>query len=184
MILSERGQKLIPLALGSTMLFVILAAAVSPNFGTVAAQSTCPYGNCASGGSSNFPWISVFVALAVILAAIILTMLVLYYRRRSPPPSQSGGPGGAASSAKDDLPPPPSTGTTGVTELTSSNPSYAEAAEYFGIPPLGAGPSATWSSPAWTGSVSSAERRAMLAAEINSVVLEIDILSTEILKRT
>jgi hypothetical protein len=179
----EKGQKLLPFALGVSMLTVILTAALTPNFGYVAAQSSCPYGNCASGGGSAFPWISVFVALAVILAAIILAMLVLYYRRRSPPPPPAGRTGAVGKSAGGAPPPPPSTGTTGLEEPTTSSPGYIEAAEYFGIPPLGTADTGTWTNQAWTGTLSSAERREALAAEIDSVVMEIDILSSEMLKR-
>ena len=167
------------------MLAVILAAALTPNSGSVAAQSSCPYGDCTSGSGSGFPWISVFVALAVILAAIILAMLVLYYRRRSPPPPPpEGGAGNADNSTTDASAPPPSSSTVGSEESTSSNPSYIEAAQYFGIPPLGSPATTAWPSQTWTGMAATPGTREALAAEVDSVVMEIDILSSEMLKRS
>ncbi|MFZ1023916.1 MAG: hypothetical protein WAN87_07260 [Thermoplasmata archaeon] len=184
MVSKEMGHKLLPILLGSTMLFVILAAALTPNFGSVAAQSNCPYGNCTSGSGSSFPWISVFVALAVILAAIILALLVIYYRRRNPPPPQAAGPAGVGGAGGSGSPPPPSTGTIGIDEGVSSSPSYAEAARYFGITPAGTQAVQPDASSSWSGNPGYPEGRVNVGAELDSILAEIEQISGEILKRS
>ncbi|MFZ0891801.1 MAG: hypothetical protein WAN77_05305, partial [Thermoplasmata archaeon] len=87
MAVQKKGHPLVPIILGSAMLVVVLAAALTPNFGSVAAQSSCPYGNCTSGSGSAFPWTWLFVGLAIIIAAIILALLLISRRRRNPPTS-------------------------------------------------------------------------------------------------
>jgi hypothetical protein len=182
MIAKEKGHKLIPFALGSTMLFVILTAALTPDFGTVAAQSSCPYGNCTSGSGSSFPWISVFVALAVILAAIILALLAIYYRRRTPPPPQPAGPAVAGGTEGGSTPPPPA-GTNGTEEAASSSPTYAEAARYFGITGSGVEAVQTRNPISWMGTSAHAHGPTDVGAELDSIMAEIEQISGEILKR-
>lgn len=184
MITKEKGNRLVPAALGSTMLFVILAAALTPDFGTVAAQSSCPYGNCTSGSGSSFPWISVFVALAVILAAIILAMIVIYYRRRNPPPPHGAGSAGAGGSAGGGAPPPPATGTSGTEEAASSSPTYAEAARYFGITTPGAEVIHARGSGDWIETSAYTRGPTDVGAELDSIMAEIEQISGEILKRS
>ena len=100
-----KGQSMFAAILGSAMLLVVLAAALTPNFGTVSAQSSCPYGNCTSGGGSSFPWTELFLGLAVILAALILAMLAIYYRRRKPPAGDDSNVSGGVGSTGGDTTP-------------------------------------------------------------------------------
>lgn len=180
----RRGPPQLPIYLGSAMLMVLIAAALTPDFGTVAAQSSCPYGNCTSGSGSSFPWISVFVALAVILAAIILAMLVIYYRRRNPPPPQAVGSTGVVSADGGGTPPPPSTESLGAYEGVSSSGSYAEAARYFGISPNGTQAVQADVPGSWSGNPVYADGRSNVGAELDSILAEIEQISGEILKRT
>ena len=130
------GQSIFAAILSSAMLLVVVVAALTPNFGTVSAQSSCPYGNCTSGSGSSFPWTELFLALAVILAALILAMLAIYYRRRKPPAGDDSKVPGGAGSTGGGTAPPPSTGTMEIGTSAEPGPSYLDAAKFLGtIPP-------------------------------------------------
>ncbi len=177
------GQSMFAAVLGSAMLLVVLAAALTPNFGTVSAQSSCLYGNCTSGGGSSFPWTELFLGLAVILAALILAMLAIYYRRRKPPAGDDSNVPGGAGTAGGGSAPPPSTGTTEIGTSAESGPSYLEAARFFGtIPPVPGG-EASGATAAWAGTTNYAAGSGGVEADLDSILAEIEKISDEILKR-
>jgi hypothetical protein len=184
MIMEAKGRNLVSAAFVTTLLFVIIAAALTPNLGTVAAQSSCPYGNCTSGSSSPFPWVSVFVAIAVILAAIILAMIVIYFRRRNPPPPKAVDGATVGGSGSDTSPPPPTTGTSGTEQSVNAGPTFAEAARYFGISPVGVEGDQAQGTPSWVGTPSYAENPVDVGAELDSILAEIEQISGEIIKRS
>jgi hypothetical protein len=169
------------------MLVVVLAAALTPNFGSVAAQSSCPYGNCTSGSGSAFPWTWLFVGLAIIIAAIILALLLISRRRRNPPASTQpwvpggagstggapGGPGGAGS--------PPSTGTSGVGAAGGTSPAYVETASDVGTVPATA--AVAGAGAAGGAAAGYAEGSAAGGGDIDSLMAELEKISGEILKK-
>ena len=179
-----KGQSIFVAILGSALLLVVVAAALTPNFGTVSAQSSCPYGNCTSGSGSSFPWTELFIGLAVILAALILAMLAIYYRRRKPPADDDSDVPGGAGSTGIGTTPPPSTGTTQIGTSAEAGPSYLDATKFFGTippPPDEAGSGAT---AAWAGTTSYAARSVGVEADLDSILAEIEKISGEILKRS
>jgi hypothetical protein len=192
MALQKKGHPLVPIILGSAMLVVVLAAALTPNFGSVAAQSSCPYGNCTSGSGSAFPWTWLFVGLAIIIAAIILALLLISRRRRNPPaatqPWVPGGAGGAGGTGGAGGGPgsPPSTGTTGATGTGSGTvggaaPAYVETASDVGtVPAAAAGAGAGAAGGAAAGY---AEGSAAGGGDIDSLMAELEKISGEILKK-
>ncbi len=188
MVSQRKGHPLVPIVLGSAMLVVVLAAALTPNFGAVAAQSSCPYGNCTSGSGSSFPWTWLFIGLAIIIAAIILALLLISRRRRNPPPeAQAWVPGGAGTTGGAP-PPPPSTGTVGAAGAVGggsaggggSAPSYFESPEDVGTVPAAAGTAAVAGG---VGAASYAEGSAAGGGDIDSLMAELEKISGEILKK-
>jgi hypothetical protein len=193
-----KGHPLVPIILGSAMLVVVLAAALTPNFGAVAAQSSCPYGNCTSGSGSAFPWTWLFVGLAIIIAAIILALLLISRRRKTPPPTtQAWVPGGAggAGGPGGTPPPPPSGEMAGAgavagtaaagTAADASSPAYVETPTDVGVVPEAAGAAgagAAAGAAAGTGA-GYAEGSAAGGGDIDSLMAELEKISGEILKK-
>ncbi|HEV2166858.1 MAG TPA: hypothetical protein VGS23_07800 [Thermoplasmata archaeon] len=109
-------KSIVPGVLGLAMLGVIVAAALAPNTGAVAAQSSCQYNNCtASTGIS--PWVWVGAAL-VIVAAGIATFLLLARRGRSG--------GGSAEAGAGTPPTGGASESAGATEAAGSGEAYDE----------------------------------------------------------
>ncbi|MFZ1024191.1 MAG: hypothetical protein WAN87_08655 [Thermoplasmata archaeon] len=181
MAVQKKGHPLVPIILGSAMLVVVLAAALTPNFGSVAAQSSCPYGNCTSGSGSAFPWTWLFVGLAIIIAAIILALLLISRRRRNPPAStQPWVPGGAGSTGGAPGS-PPSTGTTGVGAAGGTSPAYVESASDIGTVPATA--AVVGAGTAGGAAAGYAEGSAAGGGDIDSLMAELEKISGEILKK-
>jgi hypothetical protein len=184
MAVQKNGHPLVPIILGSAMLVVVLAAALTPNFGSVAAQSSCPYGNCTSGSGSAFPWTWLFVGLAIIIAAIILALLLISRRRRNPPTStQPWVPGGAGSTGGAPGAPgsPPSTGTAGVGAAGGASPAYVETASDVGTVPATA--AVVGAGAAGGAAAGYAEGSAAGGGDIDSLMAELEKISGEILKK-
>jgi hypothetical protein len=170
-VVSRRGSRIIPLTLGVAMLAVVLVAGLFPNAGTVQAQASCPYGGCTT--SSSVPvweYVSIFVIIAV--GAIIALLFIM--RRRRPPRATTLPPATSAGGA----PPPLTPWAEAPTEPTGPTAPYIETPEDVGhAPPSVAPPAAAAAPPA--GAVAGAEG----GSDIDSLMAELDKISTEILKK-
>jgi hypothetical protein len=141
------------------MLGLVLAAALGPATGTVAASASCQYGTCASNGPSALTW-----GLGALLAAVILIValaVILQRRRGGPPPS--GGAGVAAWS-----------GTAPESPAPAEAPPYLESPDDVGA--------ATGAAAAGAGAAAGAAAAAE-PGDIDSLMGELDRISGEILKR-
>ncbi len=166
------------------MLLVVVAAALTPNFGTVSAQSSCPYGNCTSGSGSSFPWTELFLALAVILAALILAMLAVYYRRRKPPAGDDRMFREALALRE----------ATRLLRLPRERPEigssaeaghyHLEPVEFFGTIPPAFREDGTGTTAAWAKTTSYVVGSGGVESDLDSILAEIDKISGEILKRS
>jgi len=159
---NRRGSRIVPLTLGIAMLAVVLAAGLFPNAGTVQAQSSCPYGGCST--SSSIP-VWEYVSILVVIAAGAIVALLFIMRRRRPPRAPAtvtpwaGPPAGAAPAA------PPT-------------PPYIETPEDVGRAPPTVTPQVPPAAPA-AGAAAGAES----GSDIDSLMAELDKISTEILKK-
>ena len=153
------------------MLAVVVAAGLFPNTGTVHAQSSCPYGGCSTPSSAIASW--ELVSILVLIAAIVVAAALVLMRRRRPPapagppqPWQEGPPAGAGAvvAAPPGAPPP-----------------YIEGPEDVGhAPPPLATPAAKAVAPA---APAAAPAAAPEGADIDSLMAELDKISSEILKK-
>lgn len=103
-------KPIVPTVLGLAMLAVVVAAALAPNTGAVAASSNCQYNDCTQQ-SSTFPWVWVGAALAIVAAGLIT--LLLLRRRRGGESEPEGGrlpPGGSEPASAPTEPEAPATG--------------------------------------------------------------------------
>ena len=166
------------------MLAVVIAAAFVPNTGIVQAQSSTDYSHPSS--STVSPWVYLGIAAAVIVAGLLVALLLLS-RRRRPPPSKAapvqpwqGGPpagaGGAAPAAPPAAPPTP----------PGAAPAYLETPEDVGhappaVPVSKAGVAAGAGAGAAAGTAAAAGGEA--EPDIDSLMAELDKISSEILKR-
>ena len=170
-----KGRPVIPLAFGLGMLAVLVAAALTPNVGAAPAQSYCQYNQCIAG--TGVPWWAL-AAIAVIIVAVLGAALLLMRRGRrpgsapvqpyqGPPGGASGGPSGPAGPA--------------------ATPAYVETPEDVGTapPPLTGPPAAGAAAGATAGAAAGGATAAKAAGEpdIDSLMAELDKISTEILKR-
>jgi hypothetical protein len=159
--------------LGIAMLAVVLAAGLFPNAGTVQAQSSCPYGGCST--SSSVPvweYVSIFVIIAV---GAIIALLFIMRRRRPPRPT------GAAPAAASGGGPAPLTPWAEGPETPPGPTSapYIEGPEDVGhAPPAVPAPAPAAAAPA-AGAAAGAES----GSDIDSLMAELDKISTEILKK-
>ena len=123
MVAQRKGYPIVPIILGSAMLIVVIAAALTPNFGSVAAQPSCQYNNCATVSGSAFPWSSVFIGFAIIVGATVLALFLIGRGRQPPaatPPSALGG----VQLNSGDPPSPPSDVPAGAAKDDGANPDY------------------------------------------------------------
>jgi hypothetical protein len=176
---NSRAKGIVPAVLGVAMLAVVLAAALSPDLGSVPAQtSTTPYSqpSSSSTGLSALDWISLLVV--VLLVGVIVALMVLRTRRNRPPPGGEPPMGGTAG------PPLGAAGFTGGAPPTppGAGPAYLETPEDVGMtPPVVAGAAAAGA----VGAVASAPAAGAQSPEdIDSLMAELDRISNEILKRT
>jgi len=149
------------------MLLVVVAAGLSPNTGTVSAQSSsCPYGGCPV--SSSVPVWEYASILAVIAVAVIVAVLVLLRRRRPPRAAAvapvPSGPAGEAGAPPPAGPPPP----------------YLETPEDIGTAPPSIGPRMPEGAAGAAGAAAGAES----GSDIDSLMAELDKISSDILKRS
>jgi hypothetical protein len=167
------GRRVVPLALGLTMLAILVAAGIAPNVGAVQAASGCSYGNTCSSSSPIPTW--AYGAIAAVVLAAIIGILLLMRRRRSPPsaaaPAQewqggtSGGPGGPGAEG----PTPPA----GAAAYVESPEDVGQAPPYEEAPVV----------PAGAGGAAGAAGAAGGEPDIDSLMAELDKISGEILKR-
>jgi len=174
---NRKGSRIVPLALGVAMLAVVLVAGLFPNAGTVQAQSSCPYGGCST--PSTVPvWEYVSILVIVALAAIVALLFVM--RRRRPPRAAPSAPAAAAGGAPAPLapwaegPPPPPSGAPAAPAAA-----YIETPEDVGHPPPTVGPTAPPAAAPPAGAAGGAEA----GSDIDSLMAELDKISTEILKK-
>lgn len=171
---NRRGSRIVPLTLGVAMLAVVLAAGLFPNAGTVQAQSSCAYPPCPT--TSSVPvWEYVSIFVIVVLAAIV-ALLFLMRRRRPPRPSPiapSAAAGGAAGPLTpwSEGPAPPS--------APGAPPPYIETPEDVGHAP----PSVPPPPPPPPAAPAAAAGGAEAGSDIDSLMAELDKISTEILKK-
>ncbi len=159
--------RFIPLGLGAAMLATVVAAALSPNLGSIPAQATAQYGTPA-GTSTPFPWWIIGVIIAIV-AALIVAYLLVGRRRRpparsAPPPQMAGPPTGAAIGAP---PPPPGPASA-----------YIETPE-----DVGAAMPAVAGVAAGAGGAGAAAGAAEPEPDIDALMAELDKISGEILKK-
>jgi hypothetical protein len=173
---STLRKRAVPVGLGIAMLATVVAAALSPNIGSVAAQSTCQYNNCQSGSSTPFPWWIVGVIILIIVGLILAYLI--FGRRRPPsksssPPSTWEPPAGASAGGAVAPAAPPASGG-------GAAPPYLETPEDVGasLPAVGAGAAA--------GGVAAGGAAAATEEEpdIDSLMAELDKISGEILKKS
>ena len=144
------------------MLAVILAAGLFPNAGTVQAQSTCPYGNCNTSPSSVPVWEYVSILVAIAAGAIVALLFIM--RRRRPPRATTVTPWAG---------PPTAAGAP-----AAPTPPYIETPEDVGHAPPSVPPSG-----APAGAAAGAAAGAESESDIDSLMAELDKISTEILKK-
>jgi len=158
------------------MLAVVLTAGLFPNAGTVQAQSSCPYGGCAT--SSSVP-VWEYVSILVIVAVAAILALLFIMRRRRPPRAAPAVAAGAAAA-------PPAEGAPPWGEQTTpagTTPSYLETPEDVGhAPPPVETPAAPPAAPA-AGAAAGGAAGAEGTSDIDSLMAELDKISTEILKK-
>jgi hypothetical protein len=155
------------------MLAVIIAAGLSPNTGAVPAQSNCQYNQCVGG--TSIPW-WVLGAIVVAVVAALLIALLLMRRRRRPPAAPvrpyvapGAGPAGGAPAAA-----PAPTGPAPPYLETAEDVGAAPPAVPAGGPPAGAVGGAA---------AGAAAGKAAEEPDIDSLMAELDKISSEILKR-
>jgi len=171
--MTESGRRrIVPLGLGLAMLAVVIAAALVPNAGTVAAAPTTDYGQSPSSSPSIPAWEYASIG-AIVVLGLLVGLFVVMRRRRRPPPESWQGPSGPSSGA-----PPSGAMTSAPSPPPPEEPaaaSYVEMPEDVGSPPpaLGTPPAS-----AAAGAPSEAE------PDIDSLMAELDKISGEILKRT
>ncbi len=158
------------------MLAVVLAAGLFPNAGTVQAQSSCPYGGCST--SSAVPTWELVSILVLVAAAVIAAALLLMRRRRpptqgtsmkpweEPPAGAAGGPGAGA---------PPGAGGPVAP--------YIEGPEDVGHPPPTVGTTPAVGAGAGAAAGASAGAASSGEPDIDSLMAELDKISSEILKK-
>jgi len=167
----RKGYSIVPAVLGGGLLALLIAAALTPNTGLVAASSNCGvYNNCPAS-SPAFPW-WVVAAVVLIVAAALIAALLLMRRRRPPasaPPMQ----------AWKDTPPVPPPG--------AAPPSGGGAAPYLETPEdVGHAPpdvAAVGAAGAAGAGAGAAAAGAEGEPDIDSLMAELDKISGEILKR-
>ena len=162
-------RRIVPAALGTAMLAILVAAALSPNTGAVSAQSNCQYGSCPAS-SPAFPWWIVAVVVAVVVVALLALLFVM--RARRPPTS-----GGTLTPWSAGSPPP---GASPPSSPPAAAPAYLETAEDVGhAPPAVSVPAAG----AAAGGAAAGTAAAEGEPDIDSLMAELDKISGEILKR-
>lgn len=151
------------------MLAVVLAAGLFPNAGTVQAQSSCPYGGCST--SSSIP-VWEYVSILVVIAAGAIVALLFILRRRRPPRSTTVTPWAPGAAAA-----PPT--APGPTAPSAPTPPYVETPEDVGHAPPAVAPAAAVAAPP----AAAGEAAPQAGSDIDSLMAELDKISTEILKK-
>jgi len=160
---NHRSSRIVPIALGIAMLAVVLAAGLFPNTGTVRADTSCPYGGCAT--TSTIPtW--ELVSILVLIAAGAIAAALFLMRRRRPPPS-------APVQAWQEAPP-----------AAGGAPAYLESPEDIGHTPPSVAPGTMAVGGAAVGGAAVGGAAAAGAEpDIDSLMAELDKISGEILKK-
>jgi hypothetical protein len=175
------SSRIAPVALGLALVALIVAAGLAPQTGAVPAQSNCQYGVCPA--ATGLPW-WVYAVIALLIVAALATALVLMRRRRTPP--SSGVPAAGAVGG-------PTAGATGAVAAAPSGPAppYVETPEDVGatIPPATPAPPPSTTAVVAGGAAAAGAGAGAAAAtetedpDIDSLMAELDKISSEILKR-
>jgi tetrahydromethanopterin S-methyltransferase subunit B len=182
---------LIPGIIGTAMLVVIIAAALTPNVGIGSAQANCQY-NCSNvTGLTALDYALIGVLVAVIVAALVA--LLIFQRRKN---RGKGGAGGVAAweEPQGGSPPSgPSMGNTGgagsmapVGAAAVGGAGVGAAATYDETTPAETGPE--WAEPAAPATVGAAAGTGAAMEEsepdIDRLMKELDQISDDILKKS
>ena len=131
-------RRLIPTSLAVLMLGFVLAASLAPDTGTVAADSSCPYGNCVSPSPPFWSSSAGYAAIGGIVAVgVVAALLALYFLRRGrggaarAPRGASGGAG--AEPPAEEAPPSAAEGPAWESPTEGEAPAPEEPA----VPPSG-----------------------------------------------
>lgn len=171
-------RRIVPISLGLAMLAVIAAAALVPNAGAVPAATNCSYGQCPSSSGLS-PWELASIGAVIVLGLLVGLFVLMRRRRRPPAEGMSGGPAGPASPPSGVMPPtapaPPPPGGAGAD-------SYVETPDDVGAPPPEMAPPPAPVTPAAAAAAAPAAGES--EPDIDSLMAELDKISSEILKRT
>ncbi len=159
------------------MLGIVIAAALSPNFGTVSAQTSTPYSQPTSSSGLS-PYVYLGIAAVIIIAALIVALAILSRRRRQPPAAGAAGAAAGVQPWDEGGGPPPGAGGAAPPAPPSAAPAYLETPEDVGaptpVPTMGAGAAA---------GAAAGAGAAEGEPDIDSLMAELDKISGEILKR-
>src|SRR4029077_4102433 len=75
----SRSRPAVPVLVSVGLLMLVIAAALLPNLGIVAAQSNCPYGSCTSSAPANY---NTYYAVLAVLAIVAVALAILLFMRR------------------------------------------------------------------------------------------------------
>ena len=157
------------------MLAVVLVAGLFPNAGTVQAQASCPYGGCTT--SSSVPvWEYVSIIVLIAVGAIVA---LLFITRRRRPPRAAVAPAAGAGVGPGPGPLQPWEETPGPAAPGGPAAPYIETPEDVGQAP----PSVGAPAPAPAAPPAGAAAGAEPVSDIDSLMAELDKISTEILKK-
>jgi len=177
----ETGRsRVIPAAIGTLLLGVVVLAGLLPNTGTVQAQSSCPYGGCST--PAVVPLWEIASILGVIAAVVVACALILLRRRR---PSGAAPPAAAGPVQPWQEGPETSEAAGAPGAPTGAAAPYLEGPEDIGHAP----PTLPPSPPKAPGAAAPAAAPAAAAgaegeADIDSLMAELDRISGEILKKS
>jgi hypothetical protein len=156
------------------MLAIVVAAGLAPNTGAVPAQGNCQYNQCIAG--TSIPWWLLAVIVVIVVAALLAALLLMRRGRRPPstPMQPYTGPSAGAGPAGPSSPAP-----------SGPAPEYLETAQDVGapppVPPVGAATTAAAAGGA--GAAAGAAATNGQEPDIDSLMAELDKISSEILKR-
>ena len=182
MVTQWRGHPLFPIVLGCAMLVVVIAAILPPNFGAEAVQFSCTDSDCTSAVGNAFLWNWMLIGAAIILAALIPVALSISLRPARTRKSQRRGPGENVN-ANDCWSPPPFFESASVETTFDTNSVKVETTVEFGSVAAANDFAGNLVADDQVRNRHHALEGRIAAAEIDSILAEIDNVSKEIVKR-